>query len=373
MATTKKTKKAAAPAKAATKGKAAKGKGPDASDYLKALNAGTKKASEEGFVFFDSPDLAGTSVTEWISTGNLGIDSLTGGRGIPVGRFIEVAGWEATGKTTLIDQMIGQHQASGGIAALVDNEGGRSLDYSRRLGVRPDELIAPAVTRSLESTFGALDKAIAVQESMIKRYGADAPPMLAVVDSIGGAVTEAELKGEAGDSHVGVAARRLKQEMRRLQLRIIDARVAVVLSNHLYKRIGMPGNEHYGGSGIKYFCHLRLLLTRTGALKIGDREVGQIVRVSLKKTRVTAPKPPVETGLIWGAGFDNSYTLFEWGKENGVGGDHKWITRSGSWFFLNPPGSDPIGFQGQWLGLGNLFVERPEVYQAIVAAYREAT
>ena len=56
-----------------------------------------KGVKDEDFAMFSDP-LAWTSpVEEWLSTGILALDRLTGG-GLPVGRIIELAAWESVGK-----------------------------------------------------------------------------------------------------------------------------------------------------------------------------------------------------------------------------------------------------------------------------------
>ena len=76
-----------------------------------------------------------------ISTGSLGLDICTGGKGFPRGRVIEVFGPESSGKTTLTLHVIANAQKQGGVCAFIDAEHALDPAYARRLGVDLDSLL----------------------------------------------------------------------------------------------------------------------------------------------------------------------------------------------------------------------------------------
>lgn len=330
------------------------------------------KGVEETDVAFFSDPLAWVSpVTEWLPTGVLGIDKLTGG-GYPVGRIIEVAAWEGVGKSTLLDQSIAMTQSTGGIACLIDTEQARDSKYTARLGVRLDELIVQRA-ETLEEAFTGIDNALAIQEAFaveLAKVGKRPNPMLIVIDSIAGLPTKAERDGEAGDSHVGVAARAIRQNMRRLCQRIANARATLVFSNQFYESIGGYGGlKTYGGGGIRYYTSLRIWLTRKDYLKKGSVQVGHEIEAKLKKTRVSAPKAPAMLGLLWGQGIHNAYTLFDWGKTHGVNADHRWVTQAGAWQYLMKPDGEYDTFQGTYLGFVDVLQANPDIYAQMAQQY----
>jgi recombination protein RecA len=343
---------------------------PKAKDYLRDLRA-MKGVEDEDYAFFSDPLAWTSSVTEWIPTGSLAIDRQTGG-GYPIGRIVEVAAWEGVGKTTLLDQGIAEHQRRGGIACLIDSEQARDEAYTVRLGVNAGELITHKAL-TIEDAFIGIDRVLAIQEAHIKTLAKKKkrpPKMLIVWDSLGGTPTKAELKGAADDSHVGVAARNVKQNLRRMAQRVANARACLVFTNHLYENIGFGAPlKSYGGSGIRYFTSLRLWLSRTGQLKIGDRVVGQTVQCKVKKTRISKPMPPAELGLLFGDGFHNAYTLFEWGKTRGVAEGHRWVTQRGGWSYLMLPDGTHQAFQKTFMGFGELLAEQPAVYAKMADQY----
>lgn len=125
----------------------------------------------------------------------------------------------------------------------------------------------------------------------------------------------------------------------------------------------------YGGSGVRYHTDLRIWLKRPEQLKIGDGVVGHVIRADPKKNRISGSKDAVDTALVYGAGVDNAYTLFKWGQGYPNEEGNVWIKRSGAWYWLYPPGEDAISFQRQFLGLGELFQQRPDIYQNMAAQY----
>lgn len=356
---------------AARKPKKKTKKPPTAAQYLALLkqDAGPKGPAW-GML---SEDLFATAVTERIPTGSLGVDRLMGG-GYAMGRITEVAAWENVGKTTLLDQGMAQCQRQGGIAALFDTETARDEAYTARLGVDIDKLIVrPADT--IEQVFSGIDALLDIQEKIAADLKGPPPPLLMVWDAIGGTQSEAEKKGEADDKHVGVAARNIKQNFRRICLRLPGARAALVCANHFYRTIGgsFSTTVSYGGSGIRYFSSFRLWLFNKGPIKVRvdgeELAVGHIVEAKTKKTRIGKPHAPIETGLIWGSGFDNSYVLHEWGQKHGASAGHTWITRHGNWYYLMLPDGTHQGYQRKFAGLGQVFQERPDIYAQMAEQY----
>lgn len=345
---------------------------PTAADYLRDLRA-MKGVEDEDFAMMADPLAWVSPVEEWLSTGCLALDRLTSG-GWPVGRISELAAWESVGKTTILDQSIAAAQRRGAVCVLIDSEQARDEGYTRALGVDVDSLIIHKA-ETAEDAFIGIDRVLAIQEAHIARLkgkrGKEVPPMLIGWDGIAGTPTRAERDGSADDKHVAEAAKVIKRNFRRLTQRLANARAALVCTNQFYQDIGPFGSiKTYGGSGIRYFTSLRVWLTRTGQLKLGDTEIGHVVQAKLKKTRISKPRPPAEMGLIWGAGIHNAYTLYEWGKTAGVDEHHRWITNRGGWSYLMFPGGEYKAFQQKWLGFAEALTENPAVYEKMLTQYQ---
>ena len=349
----------------------------DAEVFLEALRGLKKGKDDEPFGFLSSDDdlpPRDTPIDEFISTGALAIDKQIGGvhGGWPIGRITEVAAWEGVGKSTLLDQSMAQVQRMGGIGALIDSERARDARYTKTLGVDTERLITKNVV-TIEETFDAIEDILSVQEKVAgiaARSGKKPPPLLIVWDSVGGTPAKAEIEGDSDDKQVAEAAKVIKRNFRRLAHRLAPLRSALVCANHFYTGIGpFASLNTYGGSGMRYFTSLRLWLTRKEAVKVGQNPVGHIVEAKIKKTRVRAARAPTEVGLIYGGGFDNAWTLYEWGKGHGLDDKHRWIVMSGQWSYVMLPDGSHEAFMRGFIGLGEVFKKRPDVYQMMAEAY----
>src|ERR1700735_804641 len=83
----------------------------------------------------------GTIKVDSIPTGSLALDLALGIGGVPRGRIVEIFGPESSGKTTLVNHIIAQAQARGGVCAFIDTEHAIDPVYSRAIGVDTDELL----------------------------------------------------------------------------------------------------------------------------------------------------------------------------------------------------------------------------------------
>ena len=361
--TTKKAPKKAprkAPTKAPRKRKPT-AKPASAREFLKGL-----KGSEDDTSFRFLSDSIFLKSRERLPTGVLALDKLSGG-GWPVGSLVEVAAWEGVGKSTQLDQSVAQVQRAGGTAAVIDTEGARDLGYMELLGVDPQKVIHMSAY-TIEECFTRIDEILDRQEELGRER--TLAPLFIVWDSIGGTPAKAESEGESDSNHMAVGAKRIKQNLRRIMLRLPDLRACLVVTNHFYKELGpFGGLQTPGGSGLRYFPHLRVRLMRKGQVKSGLRLIGHEVECQVKKTRLGPMPPHTKAGLIYGSGFDNSFTLFDWALEHGEGDGHKWVVQRGAWYSLVEPGQEPVTFQHGFVGFGALMNERPELYQKLVARY----
>lgn len=358
---------------APAKDKKAEAVATDTGAYLRALHS-SKGVDDEDFALWSDPLSHLRDVTEWFSTGSIALDKLTGG-GWPIGRIVELAAWEGVGKSTILDQSIAMAQRSGAITVLIESEAARDKKYSRdQLGVDPKKLII-AEAEHIEDGWERFENIINVHEDklrLLRNTKREGPAVLVVWDSVGGMPAKEETEGGAGDAHMGAQSRAIKRGMRRIVKRLPDLRVSLVLANHFYNGIGMAGLQSVGGAGIRYYTSLRVWLSRTGGIKIGEREVGHVISARLKKTRIVKPTDPVDIGLLFGHGIDNTYTLQDWGKTALNPEGKPWITQKGGWYLLNVPGAEPINYQGSFVALGQIFHEQPALYSAMVLAYQGA-
>src|SRR5687767_6078482 len=211
-----------------------------------------------------------------ISTTSLSLDAAVGVGGVPRGRIIEIYGPESSGKTTLALHIVAEAQKAGGVAAYIDAEHAMDADYAGKLGVDIDQLLI--------SQPDSGEQALEIAEALVRSNGVD----VIVVDSVAALVPRAELDGEMGDSLPGLQARLMSQALRKLTAIVAQSNTCFIFINQIREKIGvMFGNPETttGGRALKFYSSLRLDIRRIGALKDGDRVVGNRTRVKVAKNR----------------------------------------------------------------------------------------
>jgi recombination protein RecA len=262
-----------------------------------------------------------------VPTGSLGLDIALGMGGLPRGRIIEIYGPESSGKTTLALHAVSEAQKRGGICAFVDAEHALDVGYARKLGVRTDDLLV--------SQPDCGEQALEITEMLVRSGAVD----VIVVDSVAALTPRAELEGEMGDAHVGLQARLMSQALRKLTGTISKSNTLVIFINQIRMKIGvMFGNPETttGGNALKFYSSVRLDIRRVGALKDGDKVVGNRTRVKVVKNKLAAPFKEVEFDILYGEGISREGDLVDLGAECGA------VEKSGAWF----------GFEGERIGQG---------------------
>src|SRR5215468_5838371 len=252
-----------------------------------------------------------------ISTGSISFDAALGVGGFPRGRVIEVFGPESSGKTTITLQVIAEAQKVGGMAGFVDAEHALDPGYAKKLGVDVDNLLVS------QPDYG--EQALEITEALVRSNAMD----VLVVDSVAALVPKAELDGEMGDSHMGLQARLMSQALRKLTGTVAKSNTILVFINQMRMKIGvMFGNPETttGGNALKFYASVRMDIRRVGALKDGEKVVGNRTRVKVVKNKMAPPFREVEFDILYGEGVSHEGDLVDLGSECGA------IEKSGAWF-----------------------------------------
>ncbi len=284
---------------------------------LESAISSIQKSYGKGAIMKLGESLINTVAIEVTPTGSLSLDIATGIGGVPRGRIVEIYGPESSGKTTLAFHIIANAQKSGGTAAFVDVEHAMDPKYIKSLGVDIDNLYV--------SQPDSGEEALDIVETLVKTNSLD----VVVLDSVAALVTRAELDGAIGDSHVGLQARLMSQALRKITSIASKSRTTVIFINQLRDKIGNsygPSETTTGGRALKFFSSLRLDIRRTEAIKIGDKTIGNTVKVKIAKNKLAPPFQTAEFDIIYGEGISKELELISLGEK------YKIVEKSGSWF-----------------------------------------
>ncbi|HKQ53595.1 MAG TPA: recombinase RecA [Pyrinomonadaceae bacterium] len=287
-----------------------------------------------------------------ISTTSLSLDSAIGVGGVPRGRIIEIYGPESSGKTTLALHIVSEAQKAGGVAAYIDAEHAMDAEYAGKLGVNIDELLI--------SQPDSGEQALEIAEALVRSQGVD----VIVIDSVAALVPRAELDGEMGDSLPGLQARLMSQALRKLAAIVSQSNTCFIFINQIREKIGvMFGSPETttGGRALKFYASLRLDIRRIGAIKDGDRVVGNRTKVKVVKNKVAPPFRECEFDIMYGEGISREGDAIDLGVANKV------VEKSGAWF----------SYSGERLGQGRenskqTLKDNPEMLRRIENDVRRA-
>jgi len=281
-------------------------------------------------------DESPTIVRDWISTGSRWLDSIIcRGQlaGIPVGKIVEIAGLEATGKSFLAAQVAANAQQQGIDVVYFDSESAIDPGFLEKAGCNVDNLLYVQAT-SVEF----------VLETIEELLGSNENRMLFIWDSLALTPAVSDIEGDFNPlSSMAVKARILAKGMSKLTVPIANSQSTFLVLNQLKTNITRSPSEALttpymtpGGKAMIYAYSLRIWLTGRKAKAsfiIDDKgfRIGSEVKVKLEKSRFGTQGRQCNFKILWG-------------DEVGVQDEESWLdaikssqhlSNSGAWFTLN--------------------------------------
>ena len=237
--------------------------------------------------------------------------SLTGG--ISSNRITAIAGETSTGKTYFALAVVKNFLDSNpnGNILYFDTESAvnkgllesRGID-TKRVGIVEVVTIEEFRTKALKAVEIYLNKPIE-----------DRTPCLFVLDSLGMLSTEKEIRDALDDKQVRdmTKSQLVKGAFRMLTLKLGQANVPLIVTNHTYDVIGayVPTKEMGGGSGLKYAASTIIYLSKSKE-KDGKEVIGNIIKAKTAKSRLSKENKQVEIRLFYDErGLDKYYGLLD--------------------------------------------------------------
>jgi RecA/RadA recombinase len=165
-------------------------------------------------------------------------------------------------------------------------------------------------------------KALKAVDLYMKKPEGERRPCMFVLDSLGMLSTNKEINDALDDKQVRdmTKSQLIKGAFRMLTLKLGQAKIPMLVTNHTYDVIGayVPTKEMGGGSGLKYAASTIIHLSKKKE-KDGTEIVGNVIKAKTAKSRLSKENMQVGVRLYYDErGLDKYYGLLELGEAGGL-------------------------------------------------------
>ena len=276
-----------------------------------------------------------TEVKDWIPTGSRWLDSIVcRGRltGVPIGKIVEIAGLESTGKSYMAAQIAANAQNMGIDVIYFDSESAIDPNFLERTGCDLEKLLY-IQAQSVEFVLETIEDLLANNDNR----------MLFIWDSLALTPAVSDVEGDFNPlSSMAVKARILAKGMSKLTVPIANSQSTFLVLNQLKTNITRSPSEAMvepymtpGGKAMIYAYSLRIWLTgrKAKASYVLDERgfrVGSEVKATLKKSRFGTQGRQASFKILWGddIGVQDEESWFEAIKGS------VYLKQSGAWYSL---------------------------------------
>tara|TARA_Y100001935_G_scaffold121641_1_gene100815 strand:- start:1055 stop:2059 length:1005 start_codon:yes stop_codon:yes gene_type:complete len=260
---------------------------------------------------------------EYVDTGSYIFNGLASGSifgGVSRNKITAIAGESSTGKTFFSLAVVKNFLDSNadGYCLYFDTEAAVNKSLLQSRGIDLSRLIVINVVTIEEFR----TKALKAVDLYLKKPEEDRKPCMFVLDSLGMLSTEKEIRDALDDKQVRdmTKSQLVKGAFRMLTLKLGQANVPLIVTNHTYDVIGayVPTKEMGGGSGLKYAASTIIYLSKKKE-KDGTEIVGNLIKAKTAKSRLSKENKDVTVRLYFDErGLDRYYGLLELGELGGL-------------------------------------------------------
>ncbi len=260
---------------------------------------------------------------QYIDTGSYIFNGLVSGSiygGVSSNKITVIAGESSTGKTFFSLAVVKNFLDNNpdGYCLYFDTEAAvnKSLLESRGVDLNRTVVVNVVTIEEFRS------KALKAIDKYLQMPIEDRKPCMFVLDSLGMLSTEKEIRDALDDKQVRdmTKSQLVKGAFRMLTLKLGQANVPLIVTNHTYDVIGayVPTKEMGGGSGLKYAASTIIYLGKKKE-KDGKEVIGNIIKAKTHKSRLSKENKTVEIRLYYDErGLDKYYGLLELGEIGGL-------------------------------------------------------
>ena len=259
----------------------------------------------------------------FVDTGSYIFNALVSGSifgGVSGNKITAIAGESSTGKTffslAVVQTFLDNNPD--GMCIYFDTEAAvnKSLLSSRGVDLQRTVVMNVVTIEEFRS------KALKIVDRYLKDPVEDRKPLMFVLDSLGMLSTEKEITDALNDKQVRdmTKSQLIKGAFRMLTLKLGQANIPMIVTNHTYDVIGsyVPTKEMGGGSGLKYAASTIIHLSKKKE-KDGTEVIGNLIKAKTAKSRISKENKDVTVRLYYDdRGLDRYYGLLELGETGGL-------------------------------------------------------
>jgi len=259
----------------------------------------------------------------YVDTGSYIFNALVSGSifgGVSSNKITAIAGETSTGKTffslAVVKNFLDNNPT--GYCLYFDTEAAITKSLLESRGIDTSRTVVVNVVTVEEFR----TKALKAVDLYMKKPEGERNPCIFVLDSLGMLSTSKEINDALNDKEVRdmTKSQLIKGAFRMLTLKLGQAKIPMIVTNHLYSVVGsyVPTQEQSGGSGLKYAASSIVYLSKKKE-KDGTEVIGNIIKSKLVKSRLSKENQEVEIRLYYDErGLDKYYGLLELGEIGGL-------------------------------------------------------